>query len=436
MHRFPAHAVGSLSLAVALSAASALPQEPRSQELHRGDALLAELRTALAALGETPPPADAEQRWMAAVERITAEPRAMGHDRFVAAAQALYSAQRYAACAHLGRMAIANLDDARGLFDLVGMSHLALAQRMPTHAAMREQAAQAVDAFQRARTDPASLPSRRLLYQALWIDCRFERALLDLDAMAGDARVRPFLPKALAPIRGSLLLAAGRADDAVRAFTDPGLSPQQRAELEPQRIRALARSGRSEQAVAAARTAWQQRSGQEQLGVLVDVLALAGERDAALQLLREHPIEGDADDPTVAARQQARAAFAYLVGIGTDRPADLRQVLATHLGRRRDVGDGALAVTPILLGTALDEVTVGPRAWADALLSLVCIADQQRHQPDDREAALVRSTLTPMQRAAICGPDAATRAQERLASCLSLHFDGGVLTALRIAERL
>ncbi len=433
-------------LLVVLVLAAVVPTQEPASPGPTGEQLVGALRASLKRPAAPEASAGASEAVDAAIAAIEASPKALDHEQWFAAAQMLFRVQQAERCIHVCELALANQEDPSGLLDFLGMSHIAAAGDAATDVAMREHAVAAEKAFRRAREGKVvTIPAHVFMHQALFIDCRFDEALADYDAVAADGRFADHLPDARRA-RGLFLTCAGRWEEALAVLQDEDIDAETRSEQEPLLIRALAMAGQTAKSVEIARARWGKQPDATNLALLADALGADAKFDEALQLLRDHPVEEIAGDPwnVTAIRRQSRATFEYLLSLHDVNPKDLREQLARRLGHRPQVlvgkvlGDGSIKLdsSPLIMGATVRKAPMGAKGWGNDLLLLLCVVDAKGHVPFESEAALTSSLVDEPTREALTGEGAKTRAIRILHGHLFMDHDEGTLVALRIAARL
>lgn len=447
--------LSSLLAALSLCGPSVVGQDPTPPAEERPGAnaagLVAALRDAVvdAARAGGDAREAAEERVQAAIAAVVAAAATFDHEQAMGVVRMLGNARRFDECVQVCERLLDVQEDPSGLLDLLGISHMKLAQLARTEARMRAHAAAAADAFTRARQGRSvTVPAHTMRWQALMIDCRFDEALADYDAVSADGRFRDALPDATR-IRPILLLCAGRYEEALALLEAQDLDDAVREETAYLRIRALILAGRHADAVEQAAAAWEARRDDEAMGWYAEALGAAGRRDEALALLRAHPVEALPDEAwnETAVKEQSRATLEYLLGLDDVVPGQLYLQLAQHLGHGGEVvvtgGEGdraeelqAVTRSPRFIAATCRKAPSSPKNWGNDLLFLACVVAPEPAAPEGMAAGILSATLDADTAADLEREDAKQRAIEILRSQLFLPDQEGVVTALLLARRL
>ncbi len=380
------------------------------------------------------------ERFESAVQNLVANAAAVTAQEHLELAFTLFRSQQATECLALCEAGIAAHENPRGLHDFAAMSHLVLAEDVVTATAVRDHAAAAVRAFSAGREAKATTMHNRLyMNRALMLNCEFDRALAEFDAAMETDEVAKRMPANPRTTRGMMLLCGGKYADAAKELTHESLTDEEREHFATMRIRALALSGDTEGAEAEARARWEKKGRTWDLALLADVLSVAGKRRDALALLRKNPIrEEDVPESEFEELSQSRAAFEYLIDLGDKRPKDLRQRLAEHLGHHfevmnSDTSTAGMKGSPLGIGYVARQAPTSLKDWGTALMFLVCAVDRANHEPSQLERAIFGSLDDPGLEPALADP---ARAKQILGGTLMMCDEGGVMTTMRLAERL
>ncbi|MFK7740789.1 MAG: hypothetical protein AB8H80_10735 [Planctomycetota bacterium] len=379
----------------------------------------------------------------AALARLTDATTKLTSPEYRQASQFLMHSKMPTRAGRVVRRGLELFGDNTELLEMLGTAEFATCQTARTDVAMRAHARNAIDAFERARKAGSTSPTCRLMpWQAHIIDCRFDRALAEIDRLIADKDLQKMMPdRHLA--RGMALLGAGPYEDALAELTHDAMPMQMRMSTESMAARAEALAGQPAAAVRRSKALFERRKDATSLGVYADTLAYAGLAEEALKVLRDNPIQAIRGEPAVrvAQRKQSRATFEYLISLRGERPDNLRTELAKRLGHSVSAHSKALTTatspqSPLLLGYAARNAPSSPKGWGNDLLVLACIAAGDSYKPSDDEQKLIDTVLDDSSKMALQGQSAKARALTILrAACMRDDYEGS-LVALQIGLQL
>ncbi|MCA8950778.1 MAG: hypothetical protein KDE27_14845 [Planctomycetes bacterium] len=344
-----------------------------------------------------------------------------------------------ATCQKIARFAIAELEQPGQLREFLGIANMTLCQEVDTDAEMRALATEAVSALEIwCEAKPGSIGPSHLIhaYSTLgeWAK-----------ALAWDDRLRERRSNITCPpfYRAILLLGAEQWQPAIELLRSEDVAEAAEAgEIDLLVARAESMRGEHEKAISVARANLEREVTDSAVEALADALARSGKYDAALKLLKKHPVTEESDDPRIAAAlRKSRATLVYLIGLRGKPPTNLRQRLAELLEVRIAVmgaapGAEKLQKSPWALGWTARKVPSGPAGWANDVLFAVCVRDIATYEQPEGERQLLGALLDDAARAALTGDDAVKIARRNVRASLVYSGAPGVLVVDQLMSRL